>query len=564
MSEPTPSHGASADATWLERLVKPWMWRWASYLFALYIFTLIAVYMAVAGRSVSFSYTISGQRAVAASEPIAWRVGVRDLAQGRFLPGATVRVSHRDKGVLYAGRTSPAGFADVNMTLPALQEGPGSLVVTVEPRGESPAEVEVPIEVGRSHPPDLVEAWARASEQLREDREAMRGAPPLKTDSGEELPRVGRGPIAIELLADGHDTTDGLRSTVFVQTTERETGLPVPATVTIKLVKGVIEGDVPRQVQTNGGGLASFALVPIGVQRWRLEVAPREEGGEPSVREVILTSKKKQYAMRLKSPLWKATDELKVPVLTLHRTGALYSDLVMDERVVFGDVSGIGNGGGGFIFKPGAPPRPESGVWLLKLQVYGHALAPGEAVDVRYLALPAPGLEGREALQVVLERAWGAGVRPETASALLKSTWLRTAPTQEVHEQLAFWLATLPHDATHPILQIDTRDRDRVALATEKESWRGPITGLLIASGVVAALIILYLVVFNLLRVRRRSQQMLADLHAELEEEGEQGLDQIFAPGGNLARTQALFQLIFIFATIALFFASIIILLQHL
>ncbi|MEL6182500.1 MAG: hypothetical protein AAFS10_26320, partial [Myxococcota bacterium] len=108
MSEqPPPQEMVSSDATWIERLVKPWMWRWASYLFAVYIFALIAVYMAIAGRSVSFSYTISGQRAVASGGAIAWRVGVRDLSQGRFLPGATVRVDHPTAGKLFAGRTSP-------------------------------------------------------------------------------------------------------------------------------------------------------------------------------------------------------------------------------------------------------------------------------------------------------------------------------------------------------------------------------------------------------------------------------------------------------------------------
>ncbi|MEL6179269.1 MAG: hypothetical protein AAFS10_09955, partial [Myxococcota bacterium] len=452
----------------------------------------------------------------------------------------------------------------VNMMLPKLPEGPSSLTITVEARGESPAEVAMPIEVGRSRPPDLVEPWARAAERLAEERASMAKAPPLTTDSGAQLPRDGQGPVRIAVIADGQAPTDGLRSTLFVQTTDRATGKPVPATVTITLVKGVIEGDVPRKVQTNGGGLASFALVPIGVQRWRFEVTPLEEGQETSVREVVLTSEKKQYAMRLTSPLWTDDDPLKVPVLTLHRSGALYSDFVMDERVVFGDVTGVGHSGGGFIFKPGSVPRPEQGVWLVKLQVYGHPLAPGKAVDIRHLALPAPGLEGRETLQVVLERAWGAGVYPETASALLKSAWLRTAPAREIHEQLAFWLSLLPHEPTAPILLMDTRDRDQVTLATEKESWRSPITLLLIVSGVVAALIILYLVVFNLIRVRQRSQQMLADLHAELENEGDDGLDQILTPGGNLARTQALVQLVFIFATIALFFASIILLLQNL
>ncbi len=84
------------------------------------------------------------------------------------------------------------------------------------------------------------------------------------------------------------------------------------------------------------------------------------------------------------------------------------------------------------------------------------------------------------------------------------------------------------------------------------------MTPLLIVSGGLALLIILFLVVTNFVRVRRESQAMMAALEADELLEGEEGLS------GNFARTTAIFQLVLLFATIVVFFAAIVVLLQAL
>ncbi len=541
---------------WWQRLMPPWVWKGAVIAYAIYIFALIAFYMLIAGRSISYSYTISGQPEVVSGQSAALRVGVFDIHRGLFLPGTSVEVSFvRGDQVrsIFRGQTSPAGLGDVNLKVPEVEPGPATWQVRLEPIDMDPQVVKIPITVESPAPGDPLAIWVDSTievESLGADGRRLAGGPPDE----------GQGPLRLELLAEGGMAIDGLRSTVFVQATERATGVPVKVSVQLVRKKGMVDGKVPEVIQTNRGGLGAFSLVPIGAQEWELKAVQRVKDGpdQVSTRVVRLDSKPTQYAMALRDPVWEDGEDLEVGVRSLHRSGALYGDVHVAGRWTHGEVTGLGPRGGGFILRDSAVPRPKEGVELARVQVYGDALNPGAAGDTRLVALPAVQMSDRDVLKVLLGRAADAGVAPVRARALAGSEWLLTASQRDVNAQIAYWLSLLPRELNQPPLLKDTQDEDKQTLADEKESYRAPVTQLLIVSGGLALLIILFLVVTNFVRVRRESQAMMAALEADELLEGEEGLS------GNFARTTAIFQLVLLFATIVVFFAAIVVLLQAL
>ena len=132
------------------RLMRPWVWKSAVSIYALTIFLLIAVYIFIAGRSVTYSYTISGQPQVHSGQPAALRVGVYDIHRARFLPSSDIEIAFvRGQQVqeVFRGLTSPAGLGDVNLTVPEAEPGAASWRVTLEPIDMDPETVDIPIEV---------------------------------------------------------------------------------------------------------------------------------------------------------------------------------------------------------------------------------------------------------------------------------------------------------------------------------------------------------------------------------------------------------------------------------
>ncbi len=566
--------GAPPPPSLVERLMRPWVWKAAVAAYTLYIFLLIAFYMLVAARSLTYSYTISGQPQVESGRGAALRVGVFDINRGRFLPASDIRVAFvrgQDLRPVFQGISSPAGLADVNLVVPDVPPGPAAWRVELEPRGMETETVEIPVEVVAPITPDRLEPWLDATVTVE-------AVPKGRQPAASPRPRdEGTGPVLIELLAEGHQPIDGLRSVFFVQTTDRATGAPVAATVSIKKTKGMTEGNLPSSVKTSKGGLGAFSLAPIGSQEWRLEIAasrpaaqtPPDQGGaaEPapqsapaqeqaSVRTVTIKSATTQYAMVLRDPIWSPDEALEIGVYTLHRSGPLYGDVYLGDRWLHGEVTGIGPQGGGFEIKPGALPRPAEGLWLARVQVYGNALQPGEAGDMRTIALPSMNMSAEDTLREILRRAAEVDLHKKRAEALAASDWLAMAEDAELHAQIAFWLSLLPRDLRQPILLKDTQQNERVTLSEDKKASRARITVLLSVSGGLGLLIVLFIVLQNFARVRRESRAMVVDLEADGE------LDPSI--GRDLARNTAVFQLVLIFATIAVFFVAIVILLQYL
>jgi hypothetical protein len=343
----------------------------------------------------------------------------------------------------------------------------------------------------------------------------------------------------------------------------------VPAAVEFELVKGMIDGKPPERVITNAGGLAAFAVTPIGAQQWRT-TARRLRGttddGQAEftqVEEKAVDSELKQYSFVFGDPVWGAGETFEVGVRTLHRSGGVYTDVYQNGRWCFGQVAGIGSEGAGFAIHESAVLRPTEGVWLTEIQTYGQSLQPADASEARFVAVPAAGMSPRDTLEVLLGRAASAGLREDAARALLVSPWLEKASDRDLYAQISFWLALLTPTTRDPHLLLDTQQGERTQLADEKEMFRSRITALLVVSGGLGLLLVLYLVVVNVIVVRKTSQRMVQEL-AEIELPEVDEVGEPLSDVANLARMQGIFQLVFVFATIVLFFVAIVVLLQHL
>jgi len=531
---------------------------------------LVSVYIFVAGRGVSYSYTVAGQRTIESGAPAALRIGVYDIYRGRFLPRAQVDVAlvqGETSTLLFEGTTSPDGFAHANLMVPPVPPGPAAWRVTMKPidMGSETVEIDVNIVDGEGH--DTMVPWTDAAALI------VAGVPAKKKQEGKDA-GVSNSPepddrIRIDLVPESHTATDGLRSVLFVSTTDASTGAPVSATVEFELVKGMVDGKVPKRIVTNRGGLAAVSLVPIGAQQWRTTVRTKRinaeglESQDTQVDETAVDSELKQYSIVLGDTVWEANETLELGVRTLHRSGGVYVDVYQDGRWRYGQVAGIGSEGSGFAIHDSAIIRPTEGVWLAQIQTYGQSLQPANAVEARTVAVVAPNVTPEQTLRVILDRAAKAGVRDKTARALLESKWLSTASSREIHAQISFWLAQLPTQTRDPHLLLDTQQGERNRLADEKETLRSSITTLLIVSGGLGLLLILTLVIVNLLSVRRTSEQMILEL-AEMDLPEVDDVGEPLAEVTNLARKEGVFQLVFLFVTIALFFAAIVILLQHL
>lgn len=536
------------------------LWRGAVVLYALYMFALVAFYMFIAGRSVSYSYTISGQPEVVVGQPAALRLGVYDIYRGRFLPGAQVEVDFvQGQGAprrVFSGRTSPVGLGDVNVAVPQeAAPGPAQWRVRLQPVDMAQEEVDIPVQVQAPASGEaLVDAWNEAAATIEE----LSSSSPQK----ESAPLEGEGPLRLELVADGHSPVDGLKSVFFVHASRRDTGAPVRTAVDLEILKGLVDGGIPKSVKTDEGGLGFFTAVPIGSQRWKLSARSQEEGGEQlSTRELVIKSELTQHSLRLDSPVWGQDQALRAQVTSLRRGGVVYGDIYQGERWAWGQVTGLGASGAGFAIPDRAVVRPAAGVELVRFQVYADALQPGKAGDVRYLAVPAAGVEEDQVLAALQERAAQVGVLEEQARAARGGAWWVGMSQHALRRHIAFWLAQLPRELHQPPLLKDTQDGQKAELEQEKDGARRDITGLLVVSGGLGLLLVLYLVVSNLLRVRREGREALAEVAQELDPEEAAAL---LGETRGLARAEALIQLVFLFATVAVFFGAIVVLLQFL
>ncbi len=537
--------------TWL----RPWMWKSAGVLYGLYVFAVMAAYITVANRSVNYSYTVVGHQDAAVGQNNALRVGVYDYFRGRYVSNCDVEVglgAGEQYQTLFKGKTSPAGFAEVLVSPPG-PAGHGSAWQILGSSPDAEAElVHVPVNLVPFEPVTYQPAFEAAA-QRQETLEEARAKSKL-----DKIKTIGTGPLRIEMLAEGGQASDGLRSRYFVEVTDRVSGAPVKAEVTLSKVKGMLDAKAPESVQTGFGGIAAFTTVPIGRQTWKLSA--RTLHGPPdealSEREVVVGAKPKQYGIKLKSPVWDTTSTLFVGVRSLHDRGALYGDILVGDHWVKSDVTGMGPRGSGFEFATDAIPRPASPdeAWIAQVQVYGHALMPGTAGDARRIVVVnKPG--GRVlALRKVLGAAVEAGLHPKTATAILESPYLVTASEEEVELLIAHWLSWLDTPIRAPEFLLDTHDQKKDEIATEKDSTHAVLTPLLVVSLGGGVLIIFAVVSLAFVRMRAQTARAMAEFGDP--DEG--------APPAGLARMESVLQLVMIGATLIVFCVSLVVLLRHL
>ncbi len=526
--------GAHKESPGGWRGLPPLVWKSAVVFYLLFLFGLAAAYLTVASQGIEYSITVSGDEEVCQGRPAALRVGVMDLAQGRYRVRAPLQVYLTDGQQtqrLFTGFTSPAGLADVNIEVPEQW-----------PEGAASWEIRVPNPEGQA---ETAVVSVLVSE-CAEDRERV-DIVAVDADDGEpKVENMGTGPLRIDLVAEGGTLVDGLTSTLFIRVTHRDTGEPVRGTVDVTLVKGLVDGKFRPKVRTDPGGLAALKLTPVGNQKWKFSVT---QDGVESARELIIKSMPTQHVVTVPSPVWRADEDLRVGVKSLRRSGEVYGDLYGPSAAwVHGVVAGVGERGGGFSIPARVASPPPTGFSVLHVQAYADPLGPGGAGDMRYVLVPAVTASDREVLVQLLEaEAARGGEQAAQARVLSTWPWISQASEAATKRHIAYWLSLYPRDFVQPTVLMDSRRAQEAEMAHDKEGARETITWLLSIAGSFGLLVILWLVVGNYLAVRRAGQFAAVELDLEM---------------GGLHRAQSIIQLVFLFATIVIFFGSIVALLR--
>jgi hypothetical protein len=504
-------------------------WKTGVVLYLVYMSGLAAMYLTVVSQDIEHSITVSGETTVCIGGPAAIRVGAMAQRTGRFLIGAPLEI-HLQQGArrehLFTGFTSRAGLADVNVQVPP-DYHPGD------------AHWEITVPVG-----DGVEVVGRAGITLQSCpvRKLVRGAMRGPSDDEVTVVPVGSGPLRIEPVAEGGTLVDGMKSTLFLRVSQRESGAPVPVRVKVELVKGMVDGGFPAEVQTDPGGLGLMQFTPVGNQKWRFSV---DHENERSVRELILSSEPTQHVISVASPVWRGVSHLRVSVRSLRRSGVIYGDLYgAGDRWSYGAVSGIGERGGGFSVPPSGIGAPGGDFALASVQVCADPFDPGQAGDVRYVVVAPSSATDREVLRELLHHA--SSQRAE-AGALARSPWLLDASDVVLRRHIAYWLSLYPRDFRQPGVLMDTLPGQEDEMESRKDAARSAVTWLLGAGGGIGLLVLLSLVLGNLIGVRRAGRTVAAEFDLEM---------------GGLYRARSVVDLVVLMATIAAFFISIVVLLR--
>jgi tRNA A-37 threonylcarbamoyl transferase component Bud32 len=412
-------------------------------------------------------YTVIGQPSVYPGEPAALRAGAWHPERNQWIRKGSLTVSlvrGEEEVRVFEGRAGEDGLADINAVVPPWEAGPAAWRFEW---AEGDQRWEHEVEVTLAAPGRVVAA-----------RSWPRRPPPSVPDAQER----DRGVVKIELIPEGGAMINGLRTTLFVLTTERATGRPIPAKVQIEAVEGLLEEPSPAEVTTDSGGLAWFTVTPVQEVRWRLTTRslPPEEHPDPSLsnalpvalplspvdaplaanptgeRVVRLSSQARQIALVSYDPVWEEGKQLQAAVLSLRREGPFYADVYIAERWQVATRERLGPLGGGLSVAQRTTLRPSQGeVWLARLQVYLDPARPERAGDSLFVALPSAQMTRGEVLRALLKEAEARRLRPDVAAALLERDWPATASYDELQKQIAFWLGQLPDDLTAPVLLSD-------------------------------------------------------------------------------------------------------------
>ncbi len=378
------------------------------------------------------------------------------------------------------------------------------------------------------------------------------------SEEAEEGDEEAEGPqIALDLIPADGELVRGLEQRIFLRVVEVETGAPVRADLSLEKTMGIIEGELPEVIRSDGMGIAVVELVASTDLDIEVDVHPRDEEllGERFL--LRLSSVPTQFVVRPTALVVGAGQDLSAQVMSTLASPNFMADLYDGPHLLGALTLSMREGQGGVVFDEdllvGRGP-------LLRLQVYQSLYGTSHGWDSAYVFL-APRSEPED-LQGIAEELVAYlgehGDNPYHRWLVEEGRFDEELDVVLVRRLIAASLAEMPRSFELPPVLLNTRQEDRETLATWQEEARRELQwliGFLLLGGFA---VVLY---FVLLGVRRHQEEarMLKEIELDLEPNSADEHRAI-----ALDRLTVVVQAVVVLATLAAFALGILLVVSYL
>lgn len=517
----------------MQRLIeiakRPGVRRAAIALYVACLAALIMAFVAVSLLQVDHSAYIQASPTLEQGRPNAMRGFVLHAPTGRRLTDANIealltdqtdvdewtedRLAAADPRIIAQGKTEASGLIHLDAQLDTDGKyGDASLVIVADgPQVEKFAAGTTVQVTPRSAPKDY---WPTRTERLPED------------DQRRHIETVAKssGPIRIDLLpADGR-VPRGLASSVFIRTTNRETGEPLEANLVFRKADGIREGNLPLRLQTDALGLARLDFTAVTDQTW--ELAARESGVMPPENEDPSDEQESRAKLHIKTVPTQVSlemnDVLAVGgqpadggVYSLFRSGGLMVDLYNADDWIDAAAFGIRPDQSGIRVEV---PELDEEAMLYRVQVYKSIYDPGGAWDIDYL-VAADGTELSDYKEAAAQLARHLAEHhddPYFDALANANTFEQTTSPARLRGWIEAMLEAVPRHFDAPNIAINSQKEARDELAAWKESVKDDLI-LLTALALLIGLAVMGYLVIRGIQSHKRQNQLLRDVELDID-----------------------------------------------
>jgi hypothetical protein len=389
------------------------------------------------------------------------------------------------------------------------------------------------------------------------------------------------GPVKIDLLPRDGRVSRGLKSELFLRTTDRETGEPISTQVDFSKVEGMRAEGLPDSVQTDQLGLARLEIVAMTDQTWfvhssaaaHLENHPDAKSAYDGLKnrsnrgKLHITTVPTQVSLKMNDVLAVAGEPADGVVSSLFQSGGLMVDLYNGDDWVQAAAFGIRPDQSGIQVRV---PSLERQGRLYRVQVYKSFFDQGGAWDVEYLVAA----EGRsladyqQAAQALVAHIAEQTDDPYFDKLAASNTFEMATSEAELRRWIAAMLEAVPRHFDAPSVLINSQKTARDKLDAWKESVKADLIILTAIALLIGLAVLGYLVLLGI-RSYRDQNRMLRDVEFEMSLDGEPGessdeasleLDKSITEGNFVAGLQ----IFIVVATLVLFTLGILLLLSYL
>jgi hypothetical protein len=570
---------------------RPWVWRGALGVYVACLVGLIVAYLTVASMQVRVSaYVLGGAT---------WTAGAPNAVRGTLMDPLSGRRWHDATG-LELRLLTPAQAEQTPLAGPPV----GVLLATPQVEGAALFHAQVRPEVAPGDYVLALRALAGPDAELFEARSPVRveapGGPelgpwPAQTSRREESHARdvlgvldSKGPVRIDVLPTRPELPRGLPGEVWLRTTERATGKPLPCVIDFDEVSGLSEGaGPPSRVETGRLGLGRVRWSPSLAYTWELSTgclpAPQEAApeGEVAAEAPPTRSAATIHIATVASQTSlvagvRASRSLEGGLQSLHDEGGFFIDVFVGDRWAHAKAFGMSPGGSGW----GAPAPEVEGVEVVRVQTSLDLFVRGNAWDVSHVVARGPGVSEQDAL----ERGWELLTARHLASARERAG---EGATEGDLERVRYWeyltsdegralwatirpevkpvavramLAAIPPRYVSPEALINSQRADDEAMAAWREEAREQLIAV-IALAMLLGVLALGAIVARGIADAKVRQAMLEEIDLDWDDDGE-GAD--VREIGRRAGLSSAIQGFVVFGTIVLFALSLLMLLRFL